>query len=174
MRLEIEQGMPEYMRDFLCNALELAAVDCYEIEGLMAINDLWQIVNLPGYENLRDKPFMGDFMAYEIVSDLQYTALLDQAPDIMTWANAGPGARRGLNRVFGRDLRATTTKHQQCREMQELLAMSQSGEYWPQVHYGSEDNPSWDMRTVEHTLCEFDKYERVRLGEGAPRQRFRP
>lgn len=126
------------------------------------------------WEWLRQHEYLGDFMAYEIVSDLQYTALLDQAPDIMTWANAGPGARRGLNRVFGRDLRATTTKHQQCREMQELLAMSQSGEYWPQVHYGSEDNPSWDMRTVEHTLCEFDKYERVRLGEGAPRQRFRP
>ena len=58
VRLELERGMPEYMRDFLCNSLELAPVDCYEIEGLMALSDLWQIVNLPGYEPLRDKPFM--------------------------------------------------------------------------------------------------------------------
>jgi polyphosphate kinase len=58
VRLEIERGMPEYMRDFLCNSLELAAVDCYEIEGLMALSDLWQIVNLSGYEALRDKPFL--------------------------------------------------------------------------------------------------------------------
>ncbi len=58
VRLELERGMPEYMRDFLCNSLEMAPVDCYEIEGLMALSDLWQIVNLPGYENLRDKPFM--------------------------------------------------------------------------------------------------------------------
>ncbi|MGB6521105.1 MAG: polyphosphate kinase 1 [Candidatus Cybelea sp.] len=58
VRLEIERGMPEYMRDFLCTSLELEAVDCYEIEGLMALSDLWQIANLPGYAHLRDKPFM--------------------------------------------------------------------------------------------------------------------
>jgi polyphosphate kinase len=58
VRLEIERGMPEYMRDFLFTSLELGPVDCYEIDGLMALSDLWQIVNLPGYEHLRDKPFM--------------------------------------------------------------------------------------------------------------------
>jgi polyphosphate kinase len=58
VRLEVELGMPEYMRDFLCNSLELTAVDSYEVEGLMALSDLWQIVNLPGYEQLRDKPFL--------------------------------------------------------------------------------------------------------------------
>ncbi|MBV8723741.1 MAG: polyphosphate kinase 1 [Candidatus Eremiobacteraeota bacterium] len=58
VRLEIERGMPDYMREFLCNSLELQAVDCYEIEGLMALSDLWQLVNLPGYDHLRDKPFL--------------------------------------------------------------------------------------------------------------------
>src|SRR5580698_2008932 len=58
VRLEVERGMPKYMRDFLCESLELEAVDCYEIEGLMALSDLWQIVNLPDYEQLRFKPFM--------------------------------------------------------------------------------------------------------------------
>ena len=29
--------------------------------------------------------------------------------------------------------------------------------------------PPLEMREVEHTLCEFDKYERVRNGEGKPR-----
>jgi|HubBroStandDraft_4_1064222.scaffolds.fasta_scaffold00004_128 polyphosphate kinase len=58
VRIEIERGMPEYMRDFLCSSLELEAVDCYEIDGIMALSDLWQIVNLPDYENARDKPFM--------------------------------------------------------------------------------------------------------------------
>jgi polyphosphate kinase len=58
VRLEIERGMPQYMRDFLCESLELETVDCYEIEGLMALSDLWQIVNLPGYDELRFKPFM--------------------------------------------------------------------------------------------------------------------
>lgn len=58
VRLEIERGMPEYLRDFLCSALELEAVDSYEIDGMMALSDLWQIVNLPGYAQLRDKPFL--------------------------------------------------------------------------------------------------------------------
>ena len=58
VRLEIERGMPEYMRDFLCNSLDLEPVDCYEIEGLMALSDLLQIVNLQGHEQLRDKPFL--------------------------------------------------------------------------------------------------------------------
>jgi len=58
VRIEIERGMPEYLRDFLCSSLDLEAVDCYEIEGLMALSDLWQIVNLPDYESIRDKPFL--------------------------------------------------------------------------------------------------------------------
>ncbi len=58
VRLEVEGGMPEYMRDFLLQALELSDVDCYEVDGLMALSDLWQIVGLPDYETLRDEPFM--------------------------------------------------------------------------------------------------------------------
>lgn len=58
VRMEIERGMPEYMRDFLLNALELSEVDCYEVDGLMGLGSLWQLVNLPDYETLRDRPFM--------------------------------------------------------------------------------------------------------------------
>lgn len=57
VRLEIERGMPEYMRDLLLEALELSETDCYEVEGLMALRDLWGIINLPDYEKLRDAPF---------------------------------------------------------------------------------------------------------------------
>ncbi len=58
VRLEIERGMPEYMREFLLKALELSEVDCYETDGLIALSDLWQIVGLPDYDQLRDEPFM--------------------------------------------------------------------------------------------------------------------
>ena len=34
VRLEIERGMPEYMRDFLLRALDLSEVDCYEVDGI--------------------------------------------------------------------------------------------------------------------------------------------
>jgi polyphosphate kinase len=58
VRLEIERGMPEYMRDLLLQALELSDVDCYEVDGLMALADLGQIVGLPDFESLHDEPFM--------------------------------------------------------------------------------------------------------------------
>ena len=57
VRLEIERGMPEYMRDFLCDSLELEPVDVYDIDGMMALSDLWQIINIPGHDDLHDKPF---------------------------------------------------------------------------------------------------------------------
>jgi hypothetical protein len=30
------------------------------------------------------------------------------------------------------------------------------------------------MRCIEHSLCEWDKYERVRLNQGRPRSRYYP
>jgi hypothetical protein len=150
------------------------------------------------WEWLRKFPFLGDFMAYEIVTDLRHTALLDRAPDIMTWANPGPGATRGLGRIFCGD-RDKFNQHRHkdhlIELMQQLLEESRDAGYWPQKMTGPEgvswmesdhfreltawdrlnlgDWPKWEMREVEHTLCEFDKYERVRTGEGRPRGRFR-
>lgn len=114
-------------------------------------------------------PYMGPFMAYEVVTDMAHLPLLRDAPDIMTWANAGPGAKRGLNRVHGRPLKQALNQRQACAEMRELLEVSQLTRDWPPA---SKDWPPLTMREIEHTLCEFDKYERVRTGEGRPRGRF--
>jgi hypothetical protein len=89
----------------------------------------------------------------------------------MTWANAGPGAIRGLNRLYGRPLKAQPKKEQTCTEMIMLLGQlnrsrSTDGALWPK------DWPKLEMRDVEHTLCEFDKYERVKAGEGQMRAKY--
>lgn len=113
--------------------------------------------------------FMGEFMAYEVVTDLRHTDMLCRAPDIMTWANPGPGAKRGLDRVHGRYGKASRTHRAEfIMEMRELLDISRDGA-WP----NDEDYPPLEMRDIEHTLCEFDKYERTRTGEGRPRGVFR-
>jgi polyphosphate kinase len=57
VRLEVERGMPEYIRTLLLQALELEPMDCYEIDGLIGLGDLWAIINLPGYAQLREQPF---------------------------------------------------------------------------------------------------------------------
>lgn len=121
------------------------------------------------WEWLLAQDHQGPFTAYEAVSDMRWTDLLRDPTDHMTWANPGPGAMRGLNRIHGRDLHYSRRSHDWCSEMREILAMSQDGRHWPSP---TEAWPQWEMREVEHTLCEFDKYERVRLGQGAPRQRY--
>jgi len=123
-------------------------------------------------EHLATYPYLGPFMAYEVVTDLRHSILQD-APDIMTWANPGPGCARGLDRVLEQPL-GTFNRHRPAHvsemmtHMQRLLKASGKAKYWPQ-HW-----PRWEMRDVEHTLCELDKYERARLGEGKPKQKYKP
>lgn len=125
--------------------------------GRVSLEQMW--------DWLRKFPYLGDFTAYEIVTDLRHTALLENAPDIYTWANPGPGAMRGLNRLHGRHKDKSQQKYLFIVEMRHLLKLAQESSIWPV-------NPSGlpvEMRDIEHTLCEFDKYERARLGEGRPR-----
>lgn len=122
------------------------------------------------WEWVRKADHLGEFMAYEIVSDLRWTYLLRDAPDILTWTNPGPGAIRGLNRMMNRPLTSRAQASLFLPEMLTLLTLSRDEKYWPQ---GDPDWPAWELREVEHTLCEFDKYERVRLEEGSMKARFR-
>ncbi len=119
--------------------------------------------------------YIGHFTAYEITSDLRWTDLLSNAPDIMTWANAGPGATRGLNYLYGRDRNKTPSKGQLVEEMRELLELSQSPDNWqnPEADYITNPWPVWEMREVEHWCCEYMKYVRARDEGRGTRQRFR-
>ncbi len=128
------------------------------------------VASLQGFWTaLQAYPYIGGFTGYEIVTDLRHLPILSSAPDIRSWANAGPGAIRGLNRVHGRPLKQSIPQRQANAEMFDLLLCESMTEHWP----AGPGWPRWEMREVEHTLCEFDKYERVRLGEGTPRGRFR-
>ena len=49
-------------------------------------------------------------MSYEVVTDLNYTPVLNNAVDRFSWANAGPGAKRGLNRIWDRPLTKSMTQ----------------------------------------------------------------
>lgn len=123
--------------------------------------------------------YFGSFHSYEIVTDLRWTHLLSRAPDINTWANPGPGCKRGLNRVFGLDKKAPWDSKERILEHMDVV-LEASEDYWPEFAHRMRDAApklktpmEWEMRDVEHTLCEFDKYERTRAGEGRPRGRYR-
>lgn len=119
---------------------------------------------------LRDYPYMGPFMAYEVVTDLRHTYLLENANDIMTWANAGPGAMRGLNRLTGRPLDYSRKSHPWCKEMQDLFKEVKKV-LAPSIIFRNGAN--YEMREIEGGLCEFDKYSRIHKGEGRTRSVYK-
>lgn len=118
---------------------------------------------------LMNLPYLGRFMAYEIVTDLRHTCLLEDAEDINTWASAGPGCMRGMGRVLNGNKETFSygcKAHQKdvLRYMGMLLEEHRNHWDWP-------ERP-WEMREVEHTLCEYDKYCRAQEG-GRLKRRYR-
>lgn len=117
---------------------------------------------------------MGMFMAYEAVCDLYHTYLLEDAPDIYTWANLGPGCLRGIRRLYG--------------EKVEPIHDNRTGNYgWtnskPRIRPGEMERVAglipwvkdklgfnFDMRDAEGSMCEFDKFERGLWDQGTAKK----
>ena len=133
-----------------------------EIVKTKSLEDTWTL--------LRDYPYMGPFMAYEVVTDLRHTYLLEDAEDVLTWGNAGPGAMRGLNRLTGRELGYSKRSHDWVGEMQELYKIVQTK---LPVHVLQRNDMKYEMREIEGGLCEFDKYSRIVKGEGRTRSIYK-
>ena len=151
------------------NKLEgvLKIIDGFEDHAIM--DELIEATTLKqAHELLITVPYFGHFTAYEVVSDLRWTCVLRDAPDIMTWANPGPGCLRGMEYILGIPLPQSRANRELClANMQRLLELSRKQRYWPQ------DYGQWEMREVEHWLCEFSKYMHAREGKRLKR-RFTP
>jgi hypothetical protein len=106
----------------------------------------------------------GPFLAHQAVVDMRHTPLLSGAPDAETWTAAGPGSTRGLNRLLGH-----AAIERPFAEMVFLREVTMLREV-----IRCRTGMSLDASDVQNCLCEFDKYERVRLGEGEPRARYVP
>jgi hypothetical protein len=107
---------------------------------------------------LRDYPLIGNFMAYQLAIDLNYSEVIDFSEDEFTIA--GPGAERGIRKCFidtGRfnssDIIHWMTENQE-REFDRL------GIQFPSL-FGRR------MHAIDcqGLFCETDKYSRVRFPE---------
>ena len=146
-----------------------AFVEVLEGKRQASLEQVWKLFQEPRYIG------WGPFMAYEVVTDLRHTRYLKDAPDIYTWANAGPGAIRGLNRLYGRNLEAKPRPEQTNQEMHQLmLELNNFDEPGFNATFGEprDAQPRFEMRDIEHTLCEHDKYQRVANGEGKMRTKY--
>lgn len=130
-------------------------------------NEVLYLRNLQDwYDWLLPNYGMGSFIAAQVVADLKWHDQWRSAPDWATFAAPGPGSRRGLNRVLGREVTAPwrdeewSLAHAQLRErILKLLPLTLK---------------DLDAQNLQNCLCEFDKYMRVKNGEGRPKQLFKP
>lgn len=120
---------------------------------------------------LRRFPALGGtgFMAKEVVQDLML-AMGWKPRDLNTFTPVGKGARRGLNRLHGRpvDYNITSSspdaEYRFLREVRELYAMRH--QFLPV------DFVELQLHDFQFCLCEYDKLDRVRKGDGKPKRRY--
>jgi hypothetical protein len=144
----------------------------FEFAKFIELNQSLEAVS----KKLTELYMIGKFLAYEIACDLRFTKLLENATDTLTWANMGPGAQRGLKRL------GYLHKNQEgsCAFMVKIYNELISNDLYlsPYVceHFPTKNlymvQPPFELREVEHCLCEFDKYYRVKFNEGRPRSRY--
>ena len=112
---------------------------------------------------LQEQQGLGSFMAAQVLADWKYAH--DRVwEDFHTFAASGPGSRRGLNRVMLRPKDAPWKEF----EFRETLAKLRDA---VNLKLNMEPLTAQDL---QNCMCEFDKYERARLGEGRPKQKYRP
>jgi 5-hmdU DNA kinase-like protein len=124
-------------------------------------------------EFLETIPTIGGFIGYEIACDLRHTRLLSDATDILSWANPGPGAKRGIHRLLAGS--ADKLKGLDYnKHMRALLVLATDRDKPVLGDHIFKCEWPFEMREIEHSLCEFDKMMRVKNGEGRPRSKYRP
>ena len=141
-------------------------------------NQTWESM----YRYMKDNLFGfggSGFMVKEVLQDALLMTPFSKAKDRGTWTPVGPGARRGLNRMH---------KRAYDDRLNEELAIEECINLWCQVmdpwwEWACMNNAKYELKKapvleltahdVQFQLCEWDKWMRVKLGQGRPRSRYR-
>jgi len=117
-------------------------------------------------KRLQEFDTMGSFITGQVVADLKYVGAARKAPDWWTYVTSGPGSRRGLGRVMEGtpDMPLSEEDWQHCINV--LM------DEYVEGYLAENDMPKMHLQDLQNCLCEFDKYERVRLGEGRPKSKY--
>lgn len=110
---------------------------------------------------------LGSFLAGQIVADLAHLPIGRAWPDRDGWAPVGPGSQRGMNRLRGDPKNTRLTQvdfHQSLRVLMRRDLPPLVGEIMQDRKLQAMD--------IQNCLCEFDKYMRLKNGEGTVRAKY--
>lgn len=110
---------------------------------------------------------MGSFMAAQVVADLKHAPPLKNASDWSTFAASGPGSRKGLNAVMGRELDSPWTEDKWRTAHARLIEALA-----PKIK-DKELPLKLDAQDWQNCLCEFHKWWKAYTGVGRPKQKFK-
>jgi hypothetical protein len=147
-------GFPDKIRNICWLIGNLQRQTPALLDALKSANSLkrvWQIFN--------DTQGFGRFLAYELAIDVNYSRLITFSED--DWVNAGPGCKRGIQWIWG--------KRDPGRKWEDYISYLRArqgdfiqsigrDEQWQSVYPGY----PLTLRSIEHSLCEFQKYARAR------------
>jgi hypothetical protein len=121
------------------------------------------------WDLLREIPCVGPFIAYEVCCDLILTETIPFTEN--DWANPGPGCKKGLRIIFPmlRSDKEFLDKMKHLQKTQQVYFM-RLGLDFPYLY----KNTPLTLRSIEHSLCEFQKYWQAKRGVGKHRMLFRP
>jgi hypothetical protein len=113
------------------------------------------------YGALRGFQGVGSFIAGQIVADAKNTVDSSwwDAEDWYEFVVPGPGSKRGLARLLGKPAPYT---------LSDTLFMK----HFDVAATAAREVAHLCRQDIQNCLCEFDKYMRVKLGEGTPRQHY--
>jgi hypothetical protein len=126
------------------------------------------------FDVLRGYPGIGDFLAFQLLIDINYSTVIDF--DEMDFVVAGPGARDGLGKCFGLGARGVEA------ELIRYMSDTQEGHFARLgLRFAGLNGRRLQLIDSQNLFCEVDKYARLAhpqitgySGRTHIKQRFKP
>lgn len=124
------------------------------------------------FEAIKQISLIGDFLAYEIWTDLTYFRFFKQKWIDNDFVNIGPGALQGLKIIYGKlNKKQSLEKLNKLHKIQGEFLLKKKNPTWKEISYKNafSNKPFLSLRNIEHSLCEFRKYYNLKKGKGKRR-----
>jgi len=124
------------------------------------------------FENLKELPGIGNFLAYQIFIDFTYIPVFPFSEN--EFVVAGPGCEKGLKLIFG-DFDGMNYDEALfwLRDNQDKIFSA--FDYSPEEIFSdlNEDDRYLNVMSLENCMCEVSKYIRALRGTGRPRVKYK-